>query len=148
MEKVDPGEERTLPQRFGRYASITVVTAATGQVSIAVLHWVLGVPPIAANALATVLVALIAFSLSIRYIWSSDPARRYRVEMPTFFATSLMGLALSTLVVAIVSGQTDAPWAVNLASLGSYGVLWIARFVVLDRLVFGAIEHVAFMPEP
>ena len=135
--------DRTLSQRVSRYLSLSLATASIGQLTIMLLHWGIGIGAIVSNASAALLVAAIGFVLSTRFVWPSDPALRYRVEVPAFFAISLIGLAVSTGLVALVSQQTDMPIAVNAASFISYGLVWVARFVILDRLVFAAIGQVS-----
>jgi putative flippase GtrA len=137
-----PKDEHTLSQRVSRYLSVSLVTASVGQIAIVLLHWIIGIGAVVSNASAALLVAAVGFVLSTRFVWSSDRSRRYRVEVPTFFAISLTGLAVSTGLVALVSQQTDMPITVNAASFISYGLVWVARFIILDRLVFVAVGQV------
>ena len=59
-----------------------------------------------------------------------------------FSVLSFPGLALSTLAVASRQLGRCSPWrpartvAVELANLAAFGSLWIAQFVILDRILF------------
>jgi len=124
--------------RAGKFLSITVVTVGIGQSLILILYVGFDLSPIVSNALAAVAVAAIGFVLSVRYVWSSDLDRRYKVEIPAFIALSICGLVLSSVAVSVMAEAIDSPLAVNLASASAYGLLWIVRFFMLDRFIFGA----------
>ena len=57
-------------------------------------------------------------------------------EALAFWGMNLAGLALSTLFVVIAGRFTDSHWAVNVANLAGFGVLWVAKFLVLDEYLF------------
>ncbi|MFN3216051.1 MAG: GtrA family protein [Acidimicrobiales bacterium] len=125
--------------RAHRFLFITAITASLGQLTIFVLHVRRDVGALQANVTAALAVALVGYVLSMRYVWPSDPARRYRVEMPVFVLMSLVALVASSLGVALATTVTSHPLAANAASAGSYGVVWVARFLLLDRYVFAPV---------
>ncbi len=141
-----PYREAPTALRVQRYVSISVVTALVGQFAIFVFHWGIGLSAVLSNAMAALVVAVVGFVLSTRFVWSSDPVRRYRVEVPAFFAMSLLGLVVSSVLVALVASWTDWRVAVNAASAASYGLVWVARFLVLDRVVFARKGEQAATP--
>lgn len=65
-------------------------------------------------------------------------------EVVPFAAISATGLALSTLAVAVASRWAEAvaldnTWrtlTVQGANLGAFGVVWIAQFFLLDKVLF------------
>lgn len=62
-------------------------------------------------------------------------------EVVPFWALTVLGFALSTGAVWYVDRRFDAaPLVVNLTSLMSFGVVWLAKFFVLDRVLFKAEE--------
>ena len=46
------------------------------------------------------------------------------------------GLVLSTVTVAAVSAVVASSAAVSAANIGAFGVLWVAKYFVLDGVVF------------
>jgi putative flippase GtrA len=128
---------RVRAQRFGL---VSLVTALIGQVSILALHVGLGVGPVLANLLATGLVSLISYFLCTRHVWDSDPLRRYTFELPGFVFASLFGLLLSSITVAVGSQLSAHPLTPNVASAVGFGLAWVARFGLLDRVLFARRE--------
>ena len=63
--------------------------------------------------------------------------------MLPFWGFTLAGLVLSTLAVAAVSSITTSGLAVSAANIGAFGVLWVAKFFVLDEVVFAAAAAAA-----
>src|SRR5207245_2849826 len=110
---------------------------------------VFGVEAWIANVIATAVATVPSYQLNRRWTWgrqgSSDPWR----EVAPFWLLSFAGLALSTIAV----GVTDS-WATQMqlagpvhtiallvAHLSGFGILWGVQFVVLDRVLFGRVEH-------
>lgn len=127
---------RTGRQRIVRFASVSAVTAPLGQLCIFLFYNLAGLNGVLANGTAVVVVSIVGYFLSTLFVWDSDPGRRLRYEVPMFWTLSLTGFVVSTAIVAIAVAVSDHPLAVNLASGASYAVVWLARFVILDRLVF------------
>ena len=50
------------------------------------------------------------------------------------------GLVLSTLLVAIAESVSDSTLLVMPASLAGFGLLWVAKFLFLDQVMFGHSE--------
>lgn len=71
--------------------------------------------------------------------------------MIPFVALSFAGLALSTLAVGAVGHvAAGAGWspgttavAAVVANLAAFGTVWVAQFVILDRLLFKPVPVVA-----
>ena len=136
----------SLVGRLTRCMSVSVITTVISFTTIVVATTVFGVVAIFANVIATSIATVPSYSLNRRWTWKrldrSDPWR----EILPFWVLAFCGLALSTIAV----GLTDA-WATQLhltstahtvallgGNLSGYGVLWIAQFVALDKVLFAA----------
>src|SRR4051794_9676583 len=105
----------------------------------------------AANVITTGLATVPSYHLNRRWTWqrrdSSDPWR----EIAPFWALSFAGLALSTVTVGIADrwaarmSLAPAPHtaAVLAGHLGGFGLLWIAQFFLLDRVLFARRDAVS-----
>ena len=58
-------------------------------------------------------------------------------EIAPFWILAFAGLALSTLTVGVVDGIFGGTLSVQLANASAFGALWIVKFLVLDRLLWG-----------
>lgn len=97
---------------------------------------------------ASLLAAVPTYALNRRWVWGVVGRSRLWQEVVPFWTTVAVGIAASAAAVDIVTRIARAELHSHLlrsgvivaASLGAYGVLWAARFLVLDRFVFGLRE--------
>lgn len=122
--------------RATRFLGTTVVTASLGQVLILVFYRGFGWPALFANAVAVIVVAIVGFLLSIRFVWTDSRDDSRRSQMAAYLVISLIGLVISTLTVKFVTERVDQWFAANAGSFLGYGLAWMLRFLVLDRFVF------------
>ena len=125
-----------------RYASVSMVGVFCTQSLILLLHGFGDMAARPANVLAVMVSAFPDYLLNRRWVWGKSGKSHFRREVAPFWGFALVGLLLSTLFVGIVESRTDRTWPVLAANLAGFGVLWVARFFVLDKILFkGEIEH-------
>lgn len=130
--------------RFTRYVVATVAAVAAGQGLLAVGYDLLRWPAILSNLVAALIVTGPAFILNRSWVWRLNGRANLLRETAPFWLLALIGLAASTGGVAlaqhVATGHIRArdlqTMVVVSGSLISYGVIWIARFLILDRFVF------------
>ncbi len=127
-----------------RYAAVSAISTTVGLTSLALLvgpgHWPAGW----ANLVGTGLGTLPSFELNRRWVWHRDDHRSLAREIMPFCALSLVELGASSLAVHAVAGWTarqgwpnGARTATDLvASVATYGALWVGQYVILDRALF------------
>ncbi len=126
-----------------RYSAVSVVGVVVTQMLLFGAHGVFGLDAVPANTLAVSVAALPVFFLNRAWVWQLNGRSSFRREVIPFWGFTLAGLALSTLAVAVVSSVTSATLAVSAANIGAFGVLWVAKFFVLDEVVFAAAAAAA-----
>lgn len=136
-----------LRQRFRqllRYGSVSVVATATSLVVLAVLVSTGAVGAAGANVVATTVGMVPSFELNRRWVWGVRGRPSLRRQVVPFVALSSFGLVLSTAAVAIAATVADrSGWSTSTttavvlaANLAAFGTVWLAQFVVLDRILF------------
>ena len=88
------------------------------------------------NVLAVGLSAIPAFLVLRRWVWGKVGNHSVTREILPFWSYTFLGLALSTVVVAAVENRWQSAIAVSLANLAAFGVLWVAKFLLLERWMF------------
>lgn len=126
-----------------RYSAVSVVGIVVTQALLFGAHGVAGMAPIVANTIAVSLAAIPVFFLNRAWVWQLSGRGSLRREVLPFWGFTLAGLVLSTLAVAGVSSVTSSTLAVSAANIGAFGVLWVAKFFVLDEVVFAAAAAAA-----
>jgi putative flippase GtrA len=137
-------ERTTLFQRVRRCLSVSVITTVISVSTLLTATAWFGVTAWIANVIATSVATVPSFHLNRRWTWghrnASDPLR----EVLPFWILAFCGLALSTLTVGLAdswAARMDLTGPVHQGAilaghLGGFGLLWVAQFVILDRVVF------------
>ena len=124
-----------------RYSMVSVFGVAFTQIELLILVGLLDLDPTKANVGAVMVCAVPVFMLNKRWVWNVDGKVSFRREIVPFWVFTAAGLALSTLFVEIAHDVApDSTLVVMIASLGGFGVLWIAKFLFLDQVMFGHSE--------
>lgn len=95
-----------------------------------------------ANVFAACVMSVPAYLLSRAYVWEVDGRHDMRRQVLPFWAITLAGLVVSTLLAALADRIFGAGIAVNIASLIGYFIVWVAKFFLLDRLFSGPLVEV------
>jgi putative flippase GtrA len=120
-----------------RFGAVSAFNVMFGQAILygaqVVLHW----PPVAANVFSVSLGTFPAYFLSRYWVWEKRGRNRVMAEIFPFWMLTLMGFALSTTAVWLVDSRWEtSPLVINLTSLTAFGLVWLAKFFVLDRVLF------------
>lgn len=127
-----------------RYAGVSAISTTTSLVTLGVLVSSRTLSPGWANVVATALGTIPSFELNRRWVWNRRGRRSAGREVGPFVALAFIGLMLSTVAVSITGRVAEQlaltgairTLAIEAANLGAFGVLWIAQFVILDRVLF------------
>ncbi len=125
-------------RRALRYSAVSVIGIVITQSLLVAAHAVVGLTPTVANVTAVSLAAIPVFILNRMWVWQLVGRSSFRREVLPFWGFTVAGLGLSTAAVAIVSSFTASTLAVSAANIAAFGVLWVAKFFVLDEVVFAA----------
>ena len=119
-----------------RYCGVSVVNVSVGVGVLAVCHAVLAWPAVGANLAAWMVSTVPAYLLSRAWVWQRSGPHRLGGEVLTFWIMALVGLALSSLAVAVVEHYTERTVLVAAGNLSAYGVVWVAKYVFLDQVMW------------
>jgi putative flippase GtrA len=134
----------SLLRRLVRYAAVSMISTGVSLTILGVLIATSAVTAGWANVVATAVGTVPSFELNRRWVWRKTGHRSVVAEVGPFCALSFTGLALSTLAVSAAAGWAasagvgTAARAVvaDAANVGTFGVLWVVQFVLLDRVLF------------
>ncbi|MEO5839040.1 MAG: GtrA family protein [Acidimicrobiales bacterium] len=136
--------ERLVQQYFRkllRYCGVSVFNLLFGQSLLFFFHSILDWPGWIANVTAVMISAVPAYLLSRHWVWGQRGSHSFKSEVLPFWSMALLGLIISTVAVAIVDDRYDGALPVQLASVASFGVVWVLKFFVLDRLMWKQAHH-------
>ncbi len=128
--------------RAGRCLSVSVGTTVLSAVVLVTLAVGFGVPAGGASLLANGCGIPPSYLCNRRWVWRRTGRGDLAREVVPFWTLSLAALVVSTWFVAYVGKITAAlpvagrAIALPGANIGVFATLWIAQFVILDRLIF------------
>ena len=119
-----------------RYAAVSVVAVIFGQSVLLLCTVVLDLSPVLSNVISVTMGCIPSYTLNRYWVWGKRGRNHFWREVVPFWVLALIGLGFSTLLVAIASGWSDAAWVVSAANLTAFGTLWVAKFLILDAVLF------------
>jgi putative flippase GtrA len=138
----EPPAPRSLFRRLLRYGSVSAISTVSGLVLLGVFVGLLNFPATWANVLAIGIGTIPSFELNRRWVWAQSGQRSLLRQVVPYCLFSFLGLIVSTFAVHLAADATSHSsrllhtGAVELANIGSYGLLWIGQFILCDRVFF------------
>jgi len=123
-----------------KYSAVSVIGVTITQTLLVIFVGLMGRNPTWSNVWAVMLTAIPVFILNKRWVWNADGKISLRREVLPFWVFTAMGLLLSTLLVDLAHAISDSTVLVMLANLTGFGILWVAKFLFLDQIMFGHSE--------
>ena len=122
--------------RMLRYAGVSVMNVLIGQSLLYVFYAQMDISSGRANVASVLLSMIPAFLFSKRWVWKQEDNGLFGHDAVVFFTMTAIGLVASTLAVIVATRFSNADLAPNVANLAAFGVVWVAKFVVLERLIW------------
>ena len=119
-----------------RYSGVSIVAVVVTQgvlgFGLVVFKW----PPLVANIVAVTIGAVPAYLMNRSWVWGRRDSHSVREEILPFWFYSLIGLAISTICVALADVWFASPAVLMLANLLAFGSIWLGKFFVLETILF------------
>ncbi len=128
-----------------RYAAASMITVVVGQAVLGVGFGILGWSARWANVVAFAVAGALSYQLNRAWAWGKPGRSDLFREIVPFWVVATAGLALSTWAVGAAEELSSSLTRVRsvqtalvmVASLLATGILWLAKFVIFDQLLFG-----------
>lgn len=135
--------DRPLVGKLLRYSMTSAVGVVVGQGLLLILSGPLGWPGVAANLTAVAISSVPVYLIYRGWVWRKSGRNSLLTEVLPFWLMTLLGLVVSTAFVALADRRSDSPLVYVLASSAGFGVVWVAKFFVLDRFIFLPVDEAA-----
>lgn len=123
-----------------RYCGVSVVNVVTGVTTLFVCLEIIEMQRVVANVAAWVVSTVPAYLLSRYWVWQQSGSNSVASEIAPFWILALIGLGFSTLCIWIAGYFTESSFVLIAVNFCAYGVVWVAKYFVLDRLLWGSNE--------
>jgi putative flippase GtrA len=158
MSHVVTPAARPLPSRLGaflrsdsakrgmRYAAVSGIAIAVSMVAFAVSYRMLHLSAGWAQTVAVVLSTIPSYYLNRAWVWGRGGRSHFMKEVLPFWAISLLQFVISVVVVnyaeghvtTAFAGKTAQTLALTAVNLLTYGVMWVAKFVLFNKVLFAS----------
>jgi putative flippase GtrA len=135
-------------RKMVRYSLVSVISVAVSQVVLflAQSFW----SARTSNVIAVCVSAVPSYYLNRAWAWGKTGRSHFRKEILPFWSLALLGLVFSTWAAGfaesnahhVTSSALGARLVVNAAALTAFGILWIGKFMIFNKVLF------ATRPEP
>jgi len=126
----------TLRAKLFRYSGVSVIAVIVTQtflwLGLVVVVW----PALVSNVVAVTVGAVPAYLLNRSWVWGRKDSHSVRDEILPFWLYSVVGLGLSSSLVALADLWWDSTALVMASNLAGFGVLWLGKFFVLEKFLF------------
>ena len=131
-------------RKLVRYSMVSVVSVIVSQIlllfAFGLLHW----SAKWSNVFAVCLSAVPSYYLNRRWAWGKTSRSHLLKEVLPFWGMALLGLIFSTWAADYAESNADrltsshflTTMIVMGASLAAFGVLWVGKFIVLNKVLF------------
>ncbi|MGH9304109.1 MAG: GtrA family protein [Acidimicrobiales bacterium] len=133
-------------KRLIKYASVSIIATIVTQTVLFLTYHVLTLASaMECNVLATAVSTIPAYYLNRTWTWRKGGKSDFWREVAPFWMISFVGLLLSTIAVGIAAHNADRispssdirALVVQLANLSTYALIWVGRYMVFNRYLFG-----------
>jgi putative flippase GtrA len=139
-----PARGDSSTHKFIRYSMVSAVAIVISQVTILICAWIFGLSGIAANTIGALTATPASYELNRKWAWGKSGKSHLWREVVPFWALTLVGFLGSTGMVELADNLAKSHGITGLlrallimgASLFAYGVVWIVKFILFNRVIF------------
>lgn len=130
-----------------RYAAVSVVFVPVGQILIQVLGaMVFDRDYTKASIVAAAILTVPNFFANKMWVWKDTSRDKLRTQVLVFWVAAMLGVAATTGLTYLVEQQFHNEGAVEAlavfcAQLVGFGIVWVGRYLILDRWLFKVTHH-------
>jgi putative flippase GtrA len=135
--------------RILKFGTVSLIATAVSQTILFAIYPHLVPSAMGSNGIATAISTVPAYTLNRRWTWGKRGKSHLWKEVVPFWAMAFICLVLSTIIVGVAAKNahsiSTAPHfktlLVHVANLFSYALIWVARYSLLNRFLFGTHTH-------
>lgn len=130
--------ESDLLKKAIKYSLASAIGVALTQILLLALYSGAGLSAGVSNFWAVVVAAYPVYLMNRAWAWRKTGSHSMLREVLPFWGMSLAGLILSTWFVVVAERYTSSVLFISAANLAAFGVLWVAKFFLIEKYMFGA----------
>jgi putative flippase GtrA len=125
-----------------KYTSASFAGLISGQTVLFVLYGVLEWGAIPSNLVSVAIGAIPNYAINRYWTWHQTGKNRLWGEVVPFWTMSFLGMVISLFTVDYADERWGTPLALALAQVAGFGVLWLAKFLILDKVMWRIVHEI------
>jgi putative flippase GtrA len=134
-------------QKLVRYSVASGTGVASYLVILIIVNGILGLPDQLSNIIGVMVSSIPNYLVNRTWTWKQTGKNRLWAEIVPFWTMALLGFVLSIFFVDYASDRWGTTFAIGAANISAFGVLWLARFLVLDKLMWKVVQELGDLDE-
>ena len=127
-------------RKLMKYSTASVVAITVGQPVLWLFFGPLGWGAVPSNLVSVSAGAVPNYLINRKWTWHQTGKNRLWGEVVPFWVMSALGMLLSLWAVSYAEDRWDTTIAIAIAQLSGFGVLWLAKFLVLDKVMWKIVH--------
>jgi putative flippase GtrA len=131
-------------QKFFRYSVASAVAVVVSLVCLVFFNGVLDMRAWVSSVLATAIATVPNYYMNRKWAWGKSGKSHVMKEVLPFWVIAFIGLLFSTVCVNYMEhvaqshhfGHLVKTLSVAVVYFGAFGVLWVAKFIVFNKILF------------
>ncbi|MEM7096320.1 MAG: GtrA family protein [Actinomycetota bacterium] len=120
-----------------KFLVVTGGSVALGQAIFATLLYGFDWPYVQANITSVAIMVMPNYLMNRYWVWGKKSKNNFKTEVLPFWTLAFIGFLFSTIAVWFVEDQGWPKLAALVANFVAYGVVWVFKFFVMERFLFG-----------
>ncbi len=126
--------QRSFGRKLNLYLIVSLIASPANLIVYATLLAATNWHPSAANATAAAMITTPTFLAYRHFVWGVKTPHSMRREVIPYWMTTGVNVSASTTVAWWLGRQAAPDWLLVIATFTVYSVLWLLRFLLLDKI--------------
>jgi len=137
-------------QKLLRYSAASVVSVVVSVAMLVVFYGLFHMGAVLSSTLATAIATFPSYHLNRKWAWGKSGRSHLLREIAPFWILAFIGWAFSTYSVRLTESglksehsmaHVEKTAIVAAVYLGAFGVLWVAKFIIFNKVLFVHRPH-------
>jgi putative flippase GtrA len=138
-------------RKLFRYSMASVVAVIVSTICLVIFNGLIGLSAVVSSTLSTSIAAVPSYEMNRKWAWGKTGRSHLMKEVVPFWGLALIGWGFSTLCVRLMEDYAKQHAFSHLLEtstltfvyIAAFGVLWVIKFVIFNKLMFGHHHHPA-----
>jgi putative flippase GtrA len=128
-------------QKLARYSVASGTGVAVYMTMVILFNGIIGLGDMASHLLGVGISSVPNYLVNRYWTWKQEGKNRLWGEIVPFWTMAFLAFLLSLLFVNYASDRWGTTFAIIAANLSAFGVLWLARFLILDKVMWKVVHE-------